>query len=285
MLTLTSEIEALVDRALAEDLSGGDATTEALIPEGLKGKGVVMAREVGVLAGGDVAAAVFRRVDPALRIVILEPDGTALEPETFVLEVTGAIASILTAERTAVNFMQHLSGIATETSRYVREVDGYVARVLDTRKTIPGLRALQKYAVTVGGGTNHRYNLGDGVLIKDNHIEALGRQGVGLAQVVDLARTNALHSLKIEIEVEDLEQVQEALDAGADILLLDNMPVDRMRRAVEICRGKVITEASGGIRLDNVREIAATGVDLISVGALTHSARALDFSLELVSDA
>jgi nicotinate-nucleotide pyrophosphorylase (carboxylating) len=285
MLTLTSEIEALVDRALAEDLSGGDATTEALIPEGLKGKGVVMAREVGVLAGGDVAAAVFRRVDPALRIVTLEPDGTALEPETFVLEVTGVIASILTAERTAVNFMQHLSGIATETNRYVREVDGYVARVLDTRKTIPGLRALQKYAVTVGGGTNHRYNLGDGVLIKDNHIEALGRHGVGLAQVVDLARTNAPHSLKIEIEVEDLEQVQEALDAGADILLLDNMPVDRMRRAVEMCRGKVITEASGGIRLDNVREVAATGVDLISVGALTHSARALDFSLELVSDA
>ena len=283
MIALTPEVEALVDRALEEDLSGNDVTTRALIPRGLTGRAAVMAREPGILAGVDVAAAVFRRVDPSLRAEALEQDGAGLEAERFVLEVSGPVASILTAERTAVNFLQRLSGIATETGRYVREVQGYRARVLDTRKTTPGLRALEKYAVAVGGGTNHRHNLGDGVLVKDNHIEALTRRGVGFGEIVRLARANAPHSLRIEIEVETPEQAREALEAGADILLLDNMPLKEMSRVVEMCRGKALTEASGGIGLHNVKEVAATGVDLISVGALTHSARSLDFSLEVVA--
>ena len=279
----TPEIQALVDRALEEDLAGNDVTTRALIPLALTGRAVVMTREPGILAGVDVAAAVFQRVDPSLSADALERDGAGLEAETFVLEVAGPVASILTAERTAVNFLQRLSGIATETGRYVREVGEQRARVLDTRKTTPGLRTLEKYAVAVGGGTNHRHNLGDGVLIKDNHIEALTRRGVGFGQIVRLARANAPHSLRIEIEVETPEQAREALEAGADILLLDNMSLEDMRHVVEMCRGKAMTEASGGIGLHNVKEVAATGVDLISVGALTHSSRALDFSLELVA--
>ena len=279
----TPEIQALVDRALEEDLAGNDVTTRALIPPALTGRAVVMAREPGILAGVDVAAAVFQRVDPRLSADALERDGAGLEAETFVLEVAGPVASILTAERTAVNFLQRLSGIATETGRYVREVGEQRARVLDTRKTTPGLRTLEKHAVAVGGGTNHRHNLGDGVLIKDNHIEALTRRGVGFGQIVRLARANAPHSLRIEIEVETPEQAREALEAGADILLLDNMSLEDMRHVVEMCRGKAMTEASGGIGLHNVKEVAATGVDLISVGALTHSSRALDFSLELVA--
>ena len=279
----TPEIQALVDRALEEDLAGNDVTTRALIPLALTGRAVVMTREPGILAGVDVAAAVFQRVDPSLSADALERDGAGLEAETFVLEVAGPVASILTAERTAVNFLQRLSGIATETGRYVREVGEQRARVLDTRKTTPGLRTLEKYAVAVGGGTNHRHNLGDGVLIKDNHIEALTRRGVGFGQIVRLARANAPHSLRIEIEVETPEQAREALEAGADILLLDNMSLEDMRHVVEMCRGKAMTEASGGIGLHNVKEVAATGVDLISVGALTHSARSLDFSLELAA--
>ena len=279
----TPGIQALVDRALEEDLAGNDVTTRALIPLALTGRAVVMTREPGILAGVDVAAAVFQRVDPSLSADALERDGAGLEAETFVLEVAGPVASILTAERTAVNFLQRLSGIATETGRYVREVGEQRARVLDTRKTTPGLRTLEKYAVAVGGGTNHRHNLGDGVLIKDNHIEALTRRGVGFGQIVRLARANAPHSLRIEIEVETPEQAREALEAGAEILLLDNMSLEDMRHVVEMCRGKAMTEASGGIGLHNVKEVAATGVDLISVGALTHSARSLDFSLELAA--
>ena len=283
MIAITPEVEALIDRALEEDLAGNDVTTRALVPDELTGRAVVMGREPGILAGVDVAAAVFRRVDPGLRAEPLWRDGSSMEAEAFVLEVSGAVASILTAERTAVNFLQRLSGIATETGRYVREVEGYPARVLDTRKTTPGLRALEKYAVAVGGGTNHRRNLGDGVLVKDNHVEALGRRGLGFGEIVRLARANAPHSLRVEIEVETPEQAREALEAGADILLLDNMPLEEMRLVVEMCRGRALTEASGGVGLHNVKEIAATGVDMISVGALTHSSRALDFSLEVVA--
>jgi nicotinate-nucleotide pyrophosphorylase (carboxylating) len=205
-----------------------------------------------------------------------------LTPEDFVAEVEGPVASILKAERTALNLLQRLSGIATETSRFVREVSGYGAAILDTRKTTPGLRALEKYAVRMGGGRNHRRNLGDGILIKDNHIEAMRRTGVALADVVRRARAAAPHVLKVEVEVESLEQVGQALEAGAEVLLLDNMELKDMEAAVGMARGKAMTEASGGIDLQNVRAVAATGVDLISVGALTHSPRALDISLELV---
>ena len=224
----------------------------------------------------------FRRVDPGLDLRVLISDGSALAPEGFIAEIEGAVASILKAERTAVNFLQRLSGIATETSRFVREVAGYRAAILDTRKTTPGLRKLEKYAVRVGGGKNHRYNLGDGILIKDNHIKAGSSRGLGLAEVVRMARERAPHTLKVEVEVEEMGQVKEALDAGADVLLLDNMGLEQMSEAVELARGRAQTEASGGISLQHVRAVAATGVDLISVGALTHSARALDISLDLV---
>ena len=290
MMLLASEIEAIVDRALAEDLSTGDPTTEALIPPDLKGKGKIVARAEGILAGVGVALAVFQRVDPQLQVRVLIPDGSLLKPHDVkvgvegdvIAEVAGRVRSILQAERTALNFLQHLSGVATEVSRYVRAIAGYKARILDTRKTIPGLRALEKYAVTVGGGTNHRRNLGDGVLIKDNHIWALRGSGMTLSEIVDKARANTPHVMKVEVEVEDVDQVREALDACADILLLDNMELGQMRQAVEMARGRAITEASGGIDLRNVEAVASTGVDFISVGALTHSARALDISLDLV---
>jgi nicotinate-nucleotide pyrophosphorylase (carboxylating) len=290
VVAVTPEIHALIDRALAEDLHGGDPTTEALIPPDLRGRAVVVAREKGVLAGIDVALAVFRRVDPTLDARALMQDGSAPRPHDVaagvegdvIAEVEGPVSSILTAERTALNFLQHLSGIATETSSYVQAVAGYGARILDTRKTTPGLRTLEKYAVRVGGGGNHRRSLGDGILIKDNHIDAMRRQGLDLGETIRKARAGAPHTLRVEVEVEDLNQVREALDAGVEVLLLDNMGLRQMAEAVEMTRGRAITEASGGITLQSVREVAATGIDLISVGALTHSAKALDLSLELV---
>ncbi len=283
MLQLTPEIEGLIDRAITEDLCIGDPTTEALIPDELTGKAVIFSKAEGVLAGVDVALAVFRRVDPALRTTALLRDGAALKPRASIAEVEGPVASILKGERTALNFLQRLSGIATETSRYVRAVQGYNVRIIDTRKTTPGLRTLEKYAIRVGGGHNHRRNLGDGILIKDNHIQALRLQEMSLGDIIRKAYANASHTIKIEVEVEDLDQVREALEAGAEILLLDNMSIEEMAQAVKLAKGRAITEASGGINLETVRAVAATGVDLISVGALTHSVRALDISLDLVS--
>jgi len=282
---VSPEIEALIDRALAEDLSIGDPTTEALIPPDMQGRACIVAKADGVVAGVDVALAVFSRWDPSLTTRAIVPDGTqvvAIDVErSQVAEVEGNVASILMAERTALNFVQRLSGIATQTRRYVDEVTGHRARIVDTRKTTPGLRTLEKYAVRVGGGRNHRRSLGDGILIKDNHIEALRSSGAGIAQAVERARANASHTINIEVEVEDPDQVAEALEAGAGILLLDNMSVKEMAEAVRLARGKAVTEASGGITLANVREVAATGVDIISVGGLTHSLKALDLSLEL----
>ncbi len=277
-----AETEALVDRALSEDLSAGDLTTDALIPPDLHGRAVIMSKATGVVAGLPVALLVFERLDPAITTRSLVSDGGRVEPESFVAEAEGPAASILKAERTALNFLQRLSGIATEASLYAVAAAGHPARILDTRKTTPGMRALEKYAVAAGGGRNHRYNLGDGILIKDNHLEAARRMGHGMAWAVESARASAPHTVKVEVEVEDLRQAREALDAGADVLLLDNMGLEDMRSAVEMARGRALTEASGGVTLDNVREVAATGVDFISVGALTHSPRALDMSLELV---
>ena len=283
------EIDDAVDRALAEDLGSGDPTTDTLIPPGRTGRALVVAKGEGILAGGDVAVAVWRRLDPSTRIVSILPDGSSLRPSDtesgregdVIAEIVGDTAAILKAERTAINFLQHLSGVATETNRFVRAVEGLPARIVDTRKTVPGLRALQKYAVRVGGGSNHRRNLGDGVLIKDNHIEALRGEGAGLAEAVRRAR--ARHTLRVEIEVETLDQATEALEAGADILLLDNMTVTEMAEAVALVDGRALTEASGNIDIDNVRAVATTGVDIISIGRITHSARALDISLDLVS--
>ena len=281
MTPLTAETYALIDRALSEDLGAGDLTTDALIPTGLMGRGVAMARAEGVLAGLDVALEVFRRVDPALQLKALVEDGAMLGPKSLVAEVEGSVASMLRAERTTLNFLQRLSGIATVTSRYVKAVKGYPVRILDTRKTTPGLRTLEKYAVRVGGGHNHRRSLGDGILIKDNHIEAMRRHGQSLGDTVKEALARAPHTIKVEVEVEDLDEVREALDAGAQVLLLDNMEPGQMAEAVKMAQGVAIIEASGGITLENVADVAATGVDVISVGALTHSATALDMSFEM----
>lgn len=287
---VTPEILSLIDRAIAEDLHGGDQTTEVLISSNLVGKAVVLAKSDGIIAGIDVALAVFSRVDPNVVSNALIQDGSTPVVEdigngikaSFILETVGPIASILAAERTAMNFLQHLSGIATHTSKYVEAVKGYNVVILDTRKTTPGLRTLEKYAVRVGGGTNHRNNLGDGILIKDNHIEAMKRQGLKLGDIVKIARAGAPHMLRVEVEVEDLKQVEEALNAGAEVLLLDNMGLREMCEAVEMTNGQAVTEASGGITLQNVRDVAATGVNMISVGALTHSSSAFDVSLELL---
>ena len=281
MQPITPETEALIDRALAEDVQGGDVTTDALIPNDLMGEARLVSEEDGVLSGVETALAVFRRVDPGVETRAELADGAGLEPGMVIGSVTGPVASILTAERTALNFVRRLSGIATETSKYVREVAGYDARILDTRKTTPGLRNLEKQAVAAGGGANHRRGLGDGVLIKDNHVEALRGQGMSLGEIVGKARANAPHSLKIEVEIEDPNDVEEAISAGADILLLDNMSTADMSAAVKLAGGRVLIEASGRVSLRNVREVAATGVDLISVGALTHSSRALDIGLDL----
>ena len=249
MQPITPETEALIDRALAEDTQGGDVTTNALIPSDLTGEARLVAEEDGVLSGLEAALAVFRRVDPGVETHADLAEGAVLEPGMAIGSVTGPVASILTAERTALNFVRRLSGIATETSKYVREVAGYDVRILDTRKTTPGLRNLEKQAVAAGGGANHRRGLGDGVLIKDNHIEALRGQGMSLGETVGKARANAPHSLKIEVEIEDPNDVEEAISAGADILLLDNMSTTDMSSAVKLAGGRVLIEASGRVSL------------------------------------
>ena len=280
MLQITPDILAVIDRALDEDLASRDHTTR-LIPHDRMGRAVLVAKEHGVLAGLSVADAVFSRLDAAVETSPLLQDGDALNPGDVIAAVQGPVGGILSAERIALNFLQRMSGIATETAKYVKAVEGLNARIIDTRKTAPGLRYLDKYAVRAGGGHNHRLNLADGVLIKDNHIASARLDELTLADLVKRARETAPHTLKIEVEVETVEQAEEALNAGADIVLLDNMSPEEMRRAVTLAKGRALTEASGGVTLQNVREIAETGVDLISVGALTHSPKALDISLDL----
>lgn len=274
-------VERIVDFALEEDLALGDATTELLINEDDKGVAYLTAKGVGVLAGLNVALRVFSKVDERLDFKEIKRDGDEIYPGDRIAVIGGSIASILKAERTALNFLQRLSGIATETAKYVNAISGTKATIKDTRKTTPGLRLLEKYAVTVGGGCNHRINLGDGILIKDNHLTALGERGTNLTEAVRQARESSSGTLLVEVEVVSLEQAQEGLQAGADVILLDNMsPVD-MKKVVDMVNGKVKIEASGGVTLDNVHTIAETGVNFISVGALTHSVKAVDISLEL----
>ena len=280
---MTLETEALIDRALAEDLSIGDPTTDILIPADLLGSASFLAKEAGILAGLDMALAVFQRLDGSLEAESYVEDGQGIRNGDLIARVSGRMNPLLKAERTALNFIRRMSGIASETAAYVREVEGYEVRIVDTRKTTPGLRALEKYAVRVGGGYNHRQNLGDGILIKDNHINALKDAGMTLGDVVRKANSEKSHTINVEVEVEDLSQVEEALDAGAKILLLDNMGPEDMAVAVRMAQGKAVTEASGNITLRTVRAAAASGVDLISVGALTHSAKDLDISLNFTS--
>jgi nicotinate-nucleotide pyrophosphorylase (carboxylating) len=275
------QFKQVVDSALAEDLGWGDVTTQALITADEVATAYLVAKGDGVLAGLSVATAVFHRVDSALKVEELVSDGSTVHLGDRLAVIKGLVASILGAERVALNFLQRLSGIATETAKYVEAVSGTKALITDTRKTTPGLRILEKYAVRVGGGHNHRQNLGDGILIKDNHLVVLQSRGEGIGEAIRKARQQAPHTPKVEIEVESVEQAREALSAGADIIMLDNMNLDDMKLVVGLAQGRALIEASGGITLDNVRAVAETGVDLISIGALTHSVKALDISLEL----
>ena len=281
MIYLTPEVQRLIERALEEDQAFNDATTESLVSSDLKGVGDIRSKANGVLAGVEVCLGVFHRVDPQLRTEALLKDGAKLSPGDSIARIEGSAASILRAERVALNFLQRMSGIATETSRYVRAVEGFKARIVDTRKTAPGLRYLDKYAVSAGGGGNHRLNLADGILIKDNHIAALRSGGISLGATVRLALKRARHTVKVEVEVTDLSELREALEAGTDIIMLDNMSLEDMEQAVEMVKGRAMLEASGGLSLETVRAVAETGVDLISVGSLTHSVKALDVSLDL----
>ena len=275
------QVANIIDLALDEDLGHGDVTTEALIPSDLKGKASVLIKEPGVLAGIEIAGKVFRRVDPSLEMETLIKDGTRVQPGDVVATVSGGVASILKAERIAINFLQRLSGIATQTAEYIAKTGGFTVDITDTRKTTPGLRFLEKYAVLKGGGKNHRLHLGDGILVKDNHLAALRAMGMSLKEIVLKAKRNAPPGMLIEIEVTSAEEATEVAAAGADIILLDNMAPGEMRRVLNVLPDRVMTEASGGITLASVHDAAAAGVNRISVGALTHSSRALNISLEL----
>jgi len=265
--------------ALEEDLGHMDLTTDAIVDPETRGKASLLAREKLVLAGLPVFSRVFTFLSSKIELEYYFEDGHLVPEGERICFLSGPISAIMKAERTALNFLQRMSGIATLTRRYVDKAGSDRVKVLDTRKTVPGLRVLDKYAVRMGGGFNHRFGLFDGILIKDNHIVAAG----SIAKAVALARENAPHTIKVEVEVEDLAGVEEAIQAGADVILLDNMPPDAIRNAVNLARRRVIMEASGGINLNNIEEIAQTGVDLIAVGAITHSAPAVDVSLELIA--
>jgi len=273
-------LAGIISAALAEDLGWGDITTDYLIPSSTSARAHALVKQEGVLAGLDAFCQTFLAVDPSILVERLASDGTRVARGDVVARLAGPAAPMLRAERTALNLLQRLSGIATMTARYVEAVRDLPVRVIDTRKTTPGLRLLEKYAVRVGGGHNHRFGLSDGVLVKENHLLALRAEGLTLADAVARLRHSVPHTVRIEVEVVTVEQAQEALEAGADVILLDNMPPERMREVVQLVGGRALTEASGGIRLSNVRAVAETGVDLLSVGALTHSPQALDISLE-----
>ena len=266
----------LIDLWLAEDIGHGDVTSLAMIDADAQGAFHMNARQALSLAGIEVAAACFRRYDPTLAVEVTAKDGDRVQPKTTLLKVKGKARSLLTVERTALNIAQHLSGIATETARWMDEIKGTKARLIDTRKTTPGLRALQKHAVICGGGSNHRLGLDSGVMIKDNHIAVCG----SITKAVERARAAAPILIKIEVECDRIEQVREAVAAKADVIMLDNMPLDLMREAVKFVGGKIPLEASGGVRFDTVRAIAETGVDFISSSKMIQAAPAVDIGLD-----
>lgn len=269
-------LDELLLAALKEDVGTGDITTLSCIPPENRSVGRFLAKESGVICGLGIAKRVFELVDGEITFKTELSDGDRVEKGSYFATVEGSSRSILTGERVALNLMQRLSGTATAAAAAAAQVKGSRARIVDTRKSTPGLRVLEKYAVRMGGGHNHRFNLADGVLIKDNHIAAAG----GIANAVSAARNAVPHVMKIEVETETLEQVRQALDAGADIIMLDNMSNDMMREAVSLISGRALTEASGNMGEKNLAEVAATGVDIISIGALTHSVKALDISLK-----
>ena len=273
-------VREIVARALAEDVGSGDITTLATVDEAARSQAEIVAKEKGLIAGLSVARATFRALDPEVSFQADSSDGQRVIEGQAVASLAGRTRAILTAERVALNFLQRMSGIATLTARYVSAVEGTKARICDTRKTAPGLRVLDKYAVRMGGGWNHRTGLFDGVLVKDNHIRVAG----GIAEAVRRARASSHHLVRIEVEAQSLQQVEEAIAAGVDVIMLDNFQPADMARAVELIGGRCEVEASGGITLETVRTVAECGVDYISVGALTHSAPALDLSLEITDE-
>ncbi len=270
-------LDDILTRALAEDVGTGDITTLCTVPEDRVISGRYIAKAAGIVCGLGVVERTFALIDTGIHFIPHVAEGQTVATGTVIAEVVGNARNILTGERVGLNLLQRLSGIATATAQAVAAVDGTQARITDTRKTIPGLRVLEKYAVRVGGGSNHRFNLADGILIKDNHIEAAG----GITAAVQAARSNAPHTLKIEVEVENFDQVEEALACRADIIMLDNMNLEAMAEAVRRIAGRAVVEASGNMGERDLRAVAATGVDLISIGALTHTVRALDISLKL----
>lgn len=270
-------MDDIISRALTEDIGTGDITTMSTVPRNQIITGKFIAKEPGIICGIQILQRVFEMIDKNIHILLHVKDGERVDTGDLIAEITGNAASILTGERVALNFIQRLSGISSKTAQLVESLKDMKAKITDTRKTTPGLRILEKYAVKMGGGVNHRFNLSDGILIKDNHIAASG----GIANAIAAARKNAPHMLKIEIEVENLEQVEEALEAGVDVIMLDNMDVQTMKAAVERINGKALIEASGNMGDKNLAVVAATGVDLISIGALTHTVRAMDISLKI----
>ena len=273
-----SQINKIIDIALKEDLGPGDITTSAIIDPSIKGKARLLAKEEIILAGVEVFSRVFSLLDTEIVVECNYHDGDVVPEGDYICIVKGSMKGILSGERTALNFLQHLSGIATLTRRYVEKIDPSQVRVIDTRKTTPGLRILEKYAVRMGGGFNHRFGLFDGILIKDNHIAVAGSISEALAKI----KGRVPHTLKIEVEVDDIKGVEEAIRAGADAILLDNMSLEEIREAVSIAGGRVLLEASGGVTLESIEGISQTGINLISVGAITHSARSVDISLEVI---
>lgn len=270
-------LQPLVDAALREDLGrGGDITTNAIIPANQKWKGALVARQSGVIAGLDCSRLAFHQMDSAIRFKVKKPDGSEVKPKDVIATIEGPARAIITGERVALNFLGHLSGIATATHNLVKAVKPHKARICCTRKTTPGLRALEKYAVRAGGGANHRFGLDDAVLIKDNHIAVAG----SVREAVMRARKSVGHLVKVELEVDTLQQLQEALSLPIDAVLLDNMTPAQLKKAVAMVKGKFVTEASGRVTLDTVKGIAASGVDMISVGWITHSAPVLDIGLD-----
>lgn len=270
--------DTLIKNSLLEDMNNGDITTDNLIDEQSISTAEIIAKERGIIAGLDIAKQTFTFLDKRIQFTKLVEDGALVEKGDIIARIKGKTKAILSGERTALNFIQRMSGISTNTSKYLNKIKQYNTRVVDTRKTTPSLRLIEKYAVRVGGGHNHRFNLSDAVMIKDNHIKAAG----GISNAVNKIREVIPHTVKIEVEVENLEGLKEALDSKADIIMLDNMSIETMREAVKINEGRAILEASGNITLENLEAVAKTGVDVISVGALTHSVKSLDISLNII---